>query len=66
MTAKKCGELAEFLAQAPWDEQREGRIATQSELALELTSDAPVLATNTSENKTMAQQRTRIATLRQR
>jgi len=66
LTAKKCGELAEFLAQAPGHEQREERIATQSELALELTSEAPVLATNASENKTMAQQRARITTLRRR
>ena len=41
LTAKKCGELAEFLAQVPWDEQRQGRIATQSELALEQTGEVP-------------------------
>jgi len=64
LTAKKCGELAEFPAQAPGHEQREERIATQSELAPELTSEAPALATNASENKTMAQQRARITTLR--
>jgi len=59
LTAKKRGELAEFLAQAPWDEQREGRIATQSELA----GEAPALATNASENKTTTQQRAQITTL---
>jgi len=63
---KKCGELAEFLAQAPFDEQREGRIATQSELAPEQTGEAPALATNASENEPTAQQRARITTLGQR
>jgi len=63
MTAKKCGEVAAFRAQAPWDEQREGKTVTQSELAPEQTNEAPALATNASENKTTAQQRARIATL---
>ena len=62
-TAEKCGELAEFRAQAPWDEQREGKTVTQSELAPEQTNEAPALATNASENKTTAQQRARIATV---
>ena len=35
---KGCGELAEFLAQAPWDEQRDRLIATQSELGKHLKS----------------------------
>ena len=63
MTAKKCGEVAAFRAQAPWDEQREGKTVTQSELAPEQTNEAPALATNASENKITAQQRARIATL---
>jgi len=63
ITAEKCGELAEFRAQAPWDEQREGKTVTQSELAPEQTNEAPALATNTSENKTTAQQRAGIATV---
>mmetsp|Transcript_79218 Transcript_79218/g.128367 ORF Transcript_79218/g.128367 Transcript_79218/m.128367 type:complete len:107 (-) Transcript_79218:255-575(-) len=28
LTAKKCGELAKFRAQAPWDKQREGKFPT--------------------------------------
>ena len=30
--AEGCGGIAEFLAQAPWDEKREGLSATQPEL----------------------------------
>jgi len=33
-----CGNIAEFLAQAPWDEKRDGLIATQSELEKHLNS----------------------------
>jgi len=38
LTAEGCGRMAEFLAQAPWDEQRDGLIATQSELEKHLNS----------------------------
>jgi len=34
-----CGGLAEFLLQAPWDEQRDRLIATESELEKHLTSE---------------------------
>jgi len=61
ITAKKCGEVAEFRAQAPWDEQRQGKTVTQSELAPKQNNEAPALATNASENKTIAQQRAQIA-----
>jgi len=37
-TTEGCGKMAEFLAQAPWDEQREGLITTQSELGKHLNS----------------------------
>jgi len=36
LMVKGCGELAEFLAQAPWQEQRDGMTATQPELAKHL------------------------------
>jgi len=32
LTAEDCGTMAEFLAQAPWDEQRVGLMVTQTEL----------------------------------
>jgi len=38
LTAKSCGKLAEFLAQAPWDEQRDGLITTHPELEKHLKS----------------------------
>jgi len=31
LTTEGCGRMTEFLAQAPWDEQRDGLTATQSE-----------------------------------
>jgi len=37
-TAEGCGRLAEFLSQAPWDEQRDGLITTQPELEKHLKS----------------------------
>jgi len=36
--AEGCGRMAEFLAQAPWDEHRDGLIATQSEREKNLNS----------------------------
>jgi len=37
-TAEGCGNMAEFLAQAPWEEQRHWLLATQSELEKHLNS----------------------------
>ena len=38
LIAEGCGRIAEFLAQAPWNEKREGLSATQPELEKHLHS----------------------------